>query len=177
MHLIIALKHRKSQIYYDMPCLNLNMKYEVSQSNNRSYFSKISTEMWNHEQILESSLVVIGYFCGRRAHRGTAPGPYQQGLNACCIFLIPPTLGTWAQGRQARAGRVMLHGRGRKWKESHDLQGSTVGDCTSVPAWRIDMHKRESELPPKTDKGTTRKKRGVTKKKQEWRVTTRNECK
>lgn len=48
-------------------------------------------------------------------------------------------------GRQARAGRVAVHGRGRKWKESHDLEGSTVGDCTSAPAWGIDMHKRESE--------------------------------
>ncbi len=114
-------------------------------SDNRSYFSKISTEMWKHQQILESSLVVIGYFCGRRAQWGSALGLYQQGLNACCIFLIPPTLCTWAQGRQARAGRVVLHGRGRKWKESHDLQGSTVGDCTSAPAWGIDMHKRESE--------------------------------
>ncbi len=138
MHLIIALKHRKSQIYYDMPCLNLNMKYEVSQSNNRSYFSKISTEMWNHEQILESSLVVIGYFCGRQGTSRDRARPVSA-RTECLLHFSDSTDSGHMSSRQAgesREGHAARQGEEVERKPWFTGQHSGgLYKCSSLENW------------------------------------------
>ncbi len=98
--------------------------------------------------------------------------PYQQGLNACCIFLIPPTLCTWAQGRQARAGRVVAARQGEEVERKPWFTGQHSGGLykrSSLGNWhaqeRVWVWQRHSCLQklPYLDYKEKSEKRGVTK--------------